>query len=168
MGYYQDWNAQLADDSDPKAASAFMERYYSLETEAYDRILKAHPEVFAGTASELAEKLGFGTDMVIFAGFMDGIRTSLTIPTDLDNLQDKSDIRLEIDFEKLLWNMHEAKADWLVGLESWAGVLDPERHRQIGKENRASHIAVRNKPGRNDPCPCGSGKKYKACCGRVS
>ena len=23
-----------------------------------------------------------------------------------------------------------------------------------------------NKPGRNDPCPCGSGKKYKVCCGR--
>lgn len=22
-----------------------------------------------------------------------------------------------------------------------------------------------NKPGRNDPCPCGSGKKYKKCCG---
>ncbi|MDD6298928.1 SEC-C metal-binding domain-containing protein [Hornefia butyriciproducens] len=22
------------------------------------------------------------------------------------------------------------------------------------------------KPGRNDPCPCGSGKKYKHCCGR--
>ncbi|HXK94534.1 MAG TPA: SEC-C metal-binding domain-containing protein, partial [bacterium] len=21
-------------------------------------------------------------------------------------------------------------------------------------------------PGRNDPCPCGSGKKYKKCCGR--
>ncbi len=21
-----------------------------------------------------------------------------------------------------------------------------------------------NQPGRNDPCPCGSGKKYKACC----
>jgi SEC-C motif len=21
-----------------------------------------------------------------------------------------------------------------------------------------------NKPGRNDPCPCGSGKKYKKCC----
>jgi uncharacterized protein YecA (UPF0149 family) len=20
-------------------------------------------------------------------------------------------------------------------------------------------------PGRNDPCPCGSGKKYKKCCG---
>lgn len=23
------------------------------------------------------------------------------------------------------------------------------------------------KPGRNDPCPCGSGKKFKQCCGRV-
>ena len=22
------------------------------------------------------------------------------------------------------------------------------------------------KPGRNDPCPCGSGKKYKKCCGQ--
>ncbi|MCL2318567.1 MAG: SEC-C metal-binding domain-containing protein, partial [Treponema sp.] len=27
---------------------------------------------------------------------------------------------------------------------------------------------VRSAPkvGRNDPCPCGSGKKYKKCCGR--
>ena len=23
------------------------------------------------------------------------------------------------------------------------------------------------KPGRNDPCPCASGKKYKACCGQI-
>ncbi|MCL2679562.1 MAG: preprotein translocase subunit SecA [Dehalococcoidia bacterium] len=25
---------------------------------------------------------------------------------------------------------------------------------------------ARNKPGRNEPCPCGSGKKYKHCCGK--
>ena len=25
---------------------------------------------------------------------------------------------------------------------------------------------AKKKPGRNDPCPCGSGKKYKNCCGR--
>jgi len=25
-----------------------------------------------------------------------------------------------------------------------------------------------HKPGRNDPCPCGSGKKYKKCCMRQS
>jgi tetratricopeptide (TPR) repeat protein len=28
--------------------------------------------------------------------------------------------------------------------------------------------AAAGKPGRNDPCPCGSGRKYKACCGAVS
>jgi preprotein translocase subunit SecA len=27
-------------------------------------------------------------------------------------------------------------------------------------------VRVENKVGRNDPCPCGSGKKYKKCCGR--
>ncbi|MGJ4888750.1 UPF0149 family protein [Bradyrhizobium sp. HKCCYLR20261] len=26
-------------------------------------------------------------------------------------------------------------------------------------------FASRGKPGRNDPCPCGSGRKYKRCCG---
>ena len=32
----------------------------------------------------------------------------------------------------------------------------------------ASKPAVRTEktPGRNDPCPCGSGKKYKNCCGK--
>jgi preprotein translocase subunit SecA len=27
-------------------------------------------------------------------------------------------------------------------------------------------VTVEEEPGRNDPCPCGSGKKYKKCCGR--
>ncbi len=27
-------------------------------------------------------------------------------------------------------------------------------------------IRVEQKPERNDPCPCGSGKKYKKCCGK--
>jgi preprotein translocase subunit SecA len=27
-------------------------------------------------------------------------------------------------------------------------------------------VTVKKEPGRNDPCPCGSGKKYKKCCGR--
>ena len=32
-------------------------------------------------------------------------------------------------------------------------------------EEEASEPARANKIGRNDPCPCGSGKKYKKCCG---
>jgi preprotein translocase subunit SecA len=27
-------------------------------------------------------------------------------------------------------------------------------------------VVKKNKVGRNDPCPCGSGKKYKHCCGK--
>ena len=36
-----------------------------------------------------------------------------------------------------------------------------------GKETTTSHDPIRRetaKVGRNDPCPCGSGKKYKKCC----
>jgi uncharacterized protein YecA (UPF0149 family) len=27
-------------------------------------------------------------------------------------------------------------------------------------------VTVAKTPSRNDPCPCGSGKKYKNCCGK--
>lgn len=33
-------------------------------------------------------------------------------------------------------------------------------------EARRQTVHVEKKIGRNDPCPCGSGKKYKKCCGR--
>ena len=33
--------------------------------------------------------------------------------------------------------------------------------RNTGTSEPATHVKV----GRNDPCPCGSGKKYKKCCG---
>ncbi|MBQ9912259.1 MAG: preprotein translocase subunit SecA [Firmicutes bacterium] len=34
------------------------------------------------------------------------------------------------------------------------------------KESRQTPVRVEKKPGRNDPCPCGSGKKYKNCHGK--
>lgn len=34
-----------------------------------------------------------------------------------------------------------------------------------GEMPRPQTIRNENKVGRNDPCPCGSGKKYKKCCG---
>ncbi|MFW6409443.1 MAG: preprotein translocase subunit SecA [Halanaerobiales bacterium] len=33
-------------------------------------------------------------------------------------------------------------------------------------QNKRQPIVKPEEPGRNDPCPCGSGKKYKRCCGR--
>lgn len=40
-----------------------------------------------------------------------------------------------------------------------------EEMRQLGSLESASHQARSVKIGRNQPCPCGSGKKYKHCCG---
>ena len=31
---------------------------------------------------------------------------------------------------------------------------------------KGPYVRPEPKVGRNDPCPCGSGKKYKACCGK--
>jgi len=36
---------------------------------------------------------------------------------------------------------------------------------QVGEAKPIEPIKVDVKVGRNDPCPCGSGKKYKHCCG---
>ena len=42
-----------------------------------------------------------------------------------------------------------------------------ERRKELYKEQKLSKTVVKGpKVGRNDPCPCGSGKKYKKCCGR--
>jgi len=38
---------------------------------------------------------------------------------------------------------------------------------QRASTKRAATRKPRRKIGRNDPCPCGSGKKYKKCCGRA-
>jgi SWIM/SEC-C metal-binding protein len=32
--------------------------------------------------------------------------------------------------------------------------------------NRPKPVTAEKKVGRNEPCPCGSGKKYKRCCGK--
>ena len=102
---------------------------------------------------------------VVFTGFLDGINTSLKEELDLDSLDEETELSSEIDFEKLYWNMHEAKADWLYNLKEWDNILPEERRRELAREFRQSKMAVSNKVGRNVPCPCGSGKKYKKCCG---
>ena len=52
-------------------------------------------------------------------------------------------------------------ADWVVTLNEWR--LANYQPMQ-GVDPRGASSSMR-KIGRNDPCPCGSGKKYKKCCG---
>ena len=54
--------------------------------------------------------------------------------------------------------------------ESRTDMVDPHQHAAVHQDTRAQQPQqpiVREKlPGRNDPCPCGSGKKFKNCHGR--
>ena len=42
----------------------------------------------------------------------------------------------------------------------------PPRPVQAGEDAQPTTVRAGHKVGRNDPCPCGSGRKYKKCCGR--
>ncbi len=58
----------------------------------------------------------------------------------------------------------------MVSLGSVGGVPSPQDPRQLvtnrGEERVRAPITATKEPGRNEPCPCGSGKKYKKCHGR--
>jgi preprotein translocase subunit SecA len=100
-------------------------------------------------------------------GFLDGINDSLKTPNPIEEMTEDTEVSLDYDPEKLYYNMVAAKADWLYGLPEWNDILSEERRKELYKEQKASGtVHVEKKPGRNDPCPCGSGKKYKFCCGK--
>jgi uncharacterized protein YecA (UPF0149 family) len=64
--------------------------------------------------------------------------------------------------------MVEYKADHLYALPQWDNIFTEEERKALYKAQKKSTTIVNKdaKVGRNDPCPCGSGKKYKHCCGR--
>lgn len=167
MSFYEDWTKKSEDVSDMAKYQSYMREYYELEQKAYESILGAYPEnseLTHGTVSELSQKLGFGQKYDIFVGFLEGINTSLKEQLQVSELQADSKVALEIDYRQLLYNMHAAKATWLFKLDAWQNVLSAEEISEIGKNYRREHIASSNKIGRNDPCYCNSGKKYKNCC----
>ena len=143
----------------------FWQEYAGTEQRVYQNILANYPEKLTGKFSELVAK--FDAKPVIFMGFMDGINSSLKEEKDLEKVDEDTDLEFDIDYEKLYFNMLKAEADYLYTLEEWLNIFDEEKLKSIVKDYRRSKIVhVEKKPGRNDPCPCGSGKKYKNCCGR--
>ena len=163
MGLFEQWKKMAAAERGHTENDAFWNSYLEKEKANYEQLLEKHRNKLEGTLGELA--LGFGMEPVVFTGFLDGINTSLVNEIDLNAVEEDTVISAEIDFEKLYWNMHEAKADWLYNLEQWDGILTREKRSEITKEFKLSKMAVSSKVGRNDPCPCGSGRKYKKCCG---
>ena len=164
MALYSDWEALAQQERTQTEHEAFWNAYFDKETAAYQQILSQRANRQTGALHDLAQ--AFSMEDTEFAGFLDGVNTSLTQPIELESLEAESALDFTIDFEKLFYNMHKAKAPWLYGLEEWDGVLDPEKRHEIARAYKEDQIYHKQPTvGRNDPCPCGSGKKYKKCCG---
>jgi len=66
------------------------------------------------------------------------------------------------DVLSFLWG-REARARQ-VGATLWREAAEEKRGASMPAAVSSQPVRVTPKPGRNDPCPCGSGRKYKKCC----
>lgn len=78
-------------------------------------------------------------------------------------IQDPSEVRRgEVPRRRDMSNLRASKSDYGSSYDRGSGDGSPQRQPQ-----KAQPVRVEKKVGRNDPCPCGSGKKYKNCHGKV-
>ena len=165
MSLYTQWTDMVVDYVKTKGENAFWAEYSKLEKSIYKDLLANHKEVKTTTINELAKE--YDSTIEFIMGFIDGINDSLKNQYDLETLEADTKLELDINLETLYFNMFDAKAEYLYTLPQWDGIFSVEKRAEIQKQYKESKI-VRNfdKVGRNDVCPCGSGKKYKKCCGK--
>ena len=166
MTLLENWrNTAYGKDMNSREGQMFWGNYFAIEKGIYEQLLANPEEIVSGTVKELAEK--YGTDTFIMTGFLDGIDDSLVTKNPIDTMDENTVVSLHFDIETLYKEMVEAKADWLYELPQWNNLLSVERRKELYKEQKKSNTIVKEKKvGRNDQCPCGSGKKYKFCCGK--
>ena len=139
--------------------------YFQEEKNIYAQLLKDPDEVVEGTVKELADK--YGVSIMTMTGFLDGINDSLKVQNPIEEMEEDTKVNLGFDKALLYKNMVAAEADWLYNLEEWQDIFDEETRKALYKEQKSSTTIVKDaKVYPNDPCPCGSGKKYKKCCGK--
>ncbi len=168
MALLEQWR-ELAYSStaDKKKLKDLWAKYFEKEKEIYIELLKDPDTKVSGTVKELSEK--YDVDIMTMTGFLDGINESLIEENPIEEMEEDTQVSLAFDKERLYKNMVGAQADWLYGLDEWKDIFDDETRERLYKEQKRSTTIVHEGPkiGRNDPCPCGSGKKYKKCCGAV-
>ena len=166
MSLLEDWRGTAyKQEMTQQQVNQFWGAYFAQEQKIYEEILAKPDETVKGTVKELADK--FGVDVLIMTGFLDGIDESLKNPNPIETMDENTEVNLDYDKEKLYYNMVGCKADWLYELPAWDNLLDEQTRKRLYKESKLSGTVVKGKKiGRNDPCPCGSGKKYKQCCGK--
>ena len=164
MTIYTQWKDLIENQTD-ESFEGFWKEYSDTETRVYAEILKDVTKPLTGTFKELVDR--FNANPVLFMGFLDGIQTSLIKSFPLEDIDDESALSILANPETLYLNMLIAEAEYLYTLPQWDNVLTEAKRAAITKVYKKTKTVVNNnKTGRNDPCPCGSGKKYKHCCGR--
>ena len=158
-------DSAYSEQMDRKALQDFWGAYFEIEKGIYAQLLEEPDTEVHGTVQELAAK--YNVELLTMVGFLDGINDSLKEANPIETMTETTEVNLVFDKEKLYKNMVEAKADWLYELPQWEKIFDEETRKKLYREQKNSGtIRKEKKIGRNDPCPCGSGKKYKKCCGR--
>ena len=164
MSIYKQWK-DIIENQTEDTFEDFWKEYSETETRIYKKILTNPTKPLSGTFKELIDR--FEADPVLFMGFLDGIQTSLVEPFSIEKIDEDSPLTILVNPETLYLNMLIAEADYLHTLPQWEDVLSDVKRAAITKAYKKTKIIVnKNKTGRNDPCPCGSGKKYKHCCGK--
>ncbi|HCX65428.1 MAG TPA: hypothetical protein DHN33_09485 [Eubacteriaceae bacterium] len=74
-------------------------------------------------------------------------------------------------FEAMNRNIQEDTVKYLFNVEVKSEPVEDKRQvldniKTNKEQTEKKPVTKSKKPGRNDPCPCGSGKKYKKCCGQ--
>jgi preprotein translocase subunit SecA len=165
MALYKEWTDMVVEFVKQHGEAAFWKEYGEVEKKIYTKLLASHDVSIKGKIENLAKEIDVTT--IFYMGFLDGVNDSLEAPLDLEALEKDSEIDIKVNLEKLYFNMLDAKADYLYELPQWEGIFSKEKRKEIHTEWKNSKTVVnKNKVGRNDPCPCGSGKKYKQCCGK--
>ena len=165
MSLYKQWTDMVVEYVKTKGEAAFWAEYSNIEERIYRDLLAHTGDPVKTTIADFAKKYDTTEEFVM--GFVDGINDSLNNTYDLEAMTATDEVVLDVNLEKLYFNMLEAKADYLYELPQWDRIFSIEKRKEIQKQYRESTIVRNeNKVGRNDACPCGSGKKYKKCCGK--
>ena len=151
----ENWrNLAYGNGLDDKQREQLWTGYFTIEKGIYEQILSNPAEAVSGTVKELADK--YQTEVLIMTGFLDGINESLKgYENPIETMDENTQVKIEIDPEKLYT------------LPQWDSILSEEKRKELYKQQKASGtVRKAKKVFPNDPCPCGSGKKYKKCCGK--
>lgn len=163
MSLYKTWFTN-AYKSDGEINNSLWQDFIPKEQKVYEYILTNKVTKLEGTVLELSKQFDMSCQYIV--GFIDGINDTQTSPINLDELNEDTKVEINIDFEKLYKKMVEYRADHLYNLKQWENIFTKEEMEKLYKMQKSSRTYIRDtKIERNDPCPCGSGKKYKKCCG---